>query len=389
MSSKKAISPIVATALLLIVTVISVIGFQNWFNTFQTSVQSDIETNNQNQFNIETIVSGFLYLNGVAEIQSVKVNGNDCHVSGLTNENLNTLAISNCTSIGVNEIVIVTNNGVISKKIVNNLPYTDPCPQGYILVPGNIELGTKNFCVMKYEAKAKNKANGTIVFDGCNGAGLLECKDPGNMNWASLAIYEAASVEEGAPWRKVTWNKAKEACENLGSNYKLITDNEWLTIARDISLEPENWDGGIVGINNIPRGFNRILSGIYSDYYPAPNGTENCKYVYGNGGNVICSSTGDFGDRRTLQLSTGEEIWDLAGNVWEWTDEWIYSSSAFGSPYRYHGGSQEWMSYHSDDGTGKNASNVPYLKLPLNGWNSLQGMGRYFDGCNGAGLLEC
>ena len=33
---KKAISPVVATALLLVVAVVAVVGFQTWFNTYQT-----------------------------------------------------------------------------------------------------------------------------------------------------------------------------------------------------------------------------------------------------------------------------------------------------------------------------------------------------------------
>jgi hypothetical protein len=47
---------------------------------------------------------------------------------------------------------------------------------------------------------------------------------------------------------------------------------------------------------------------------------------------------------------------------------------------RYHGGDQGWMSYNSNDGTGKIASNVPILKRPSNNWNGNNGMGRYSDG---------
>lgn len=42
-NNKKAISPVVATALLLVVAVVAVVGFQTWFATFQSEKQADIE----------------------------------------------------------------------------------------------------------------------------------------------------------------------------------------------------------------------------------------------------------------------------------------------------------------------------------------------------------
>jgi len=41
--NKKAISPVVATALLLVVAVVAVVGFQSWFTTFQSKSFVDIE----------------------------------------------------------------------------------------------------------------------------------------------------------------------------------------------------------------------------------------------------------------------------------------------------------------------------------------------------------
>jgi flagellin-like protein len=41
--NKKAISPVVTTALLLVVAVFSVVGFQAWFQTFQSAQQADVE----------------------------------------------------------------------------------------------------------------------------------------------------------------------------------------------------------------------------------------------------------------------------------------------------------------------------------------------------------
>jgi flagellin-like protein len=41
--SNKAISPVVAIVLLLVVAVVAVVGFQVWFNTYSSSLFSDVE----------------------------------------------------------------------------------------------------------------------------------------------------------------------------------------------------------------------------------------------------------------------------------------------------------------------------------------------------------
>lgn len=40
---KKAISPVVATALLLVVAVVAVVGFQTWFTTYQSGINVKVE----------------------------------------------------------------------------------------------------------------------------------------------------------------------------------------------------------------------------------------------------------------------------------------------------------------------------------------------------------
>ncbi len=45
--NKKAISPVVATALLLVVAVVAVVGFQTWFNTYQSTLNVKVEEQSQ------------------------------------------------------------------------------------------------------------------------------------------------------------------------------------------------------------------------------------------------------------------------------------------------------------------------------------------------------
>ncbi|HQB50829.1 MAG TPA: prepilin-type N-terminal cleavage/methylation domain-containing protein, partial [bacterium] len=154
--------------------------------------------------------------------------------------------------------------------LANNLSYqlsydeetkTD-CPDNWIRVPGNLLYGTHSFCVMKYEAK-----------------------DDGSGNPVSKA--------DGTPWVNITQLNAKAKCEAIGAH--LITENEWLSIVRNLELQASNWTGGSIGSGQIPRG--------NSDSSAAMDGSTELTGV----------------NKRTHTLSNGEVIWDLAGNVWEWT----------------------------------------------------------------------
>ena len=71
-----------------------------------------------------------------------------------------------------------------------------------------------------------------------------------------------------------------------------------MTRARNIELVPSNWSGWFVGDGYLPRG-NTTLG--RAAYITDPEGTGY--------------------DKRTLTLTNGEVIWDLAGNVWEWTND--------------------------------------------------------------------
>ena len=63
MKFKKAIGPVVASALLLVVAVVSIVGFSSWFDTFSSSTFVDVETKSNSQtISIESVSNGFLYV---------------------------------------------------------------------------------------------------------------------------------------------------------------------------------------------------------------------------------------------------------------------------------------------------------------------------------------
>lgn len=151
------------------------------------------------------------------------------------------------------------------------------CPSGYIVVPGNSLFGTDAFCVMKYEAKN----NGSNV---------------------------AVSTQSGTPWASISQinsiARASEACEGC----HLTTDNEWLTVAHNVLGVASNWSGGAVGSGYIYSGHN-------------DNSPANSLAASSDGDGYSGTGQTSGNQRRTLTLSNGQVIWDLAGNVYESTQQ--------------------------------------------------------------------
>ncbi len=149
------------------------------------------------------------------------------------------------------------------------------CPSGFIVVPGNSTFGTSEFCVMKYEAK--------------NSGGI------------------ATSQASGAPWVNISQTSATTTAAAACSGCHLMTEAEWMTIAANVLSVPSNWSGGAVGSGYIYSGHNDN----------SPSSALAAATTDSDGYSGTGNSSGN--QRRTLTLSNGEVIWDIAGNVWEWT----------------------------------------------------------------------
>lgn len=140
------------------------------------------------------------------------------------------------------------------------------CPTGYIVVPGNAEYGTSDFCVMQFEAKS----------------GVV-------------------STASGAPIANITQSTAISQCNDPGSGRRLMNNNEWMTIARNIESQPENWISGQVGVGGLYRGFTP--------------GTSSNPIEVANESDPYTGTSGSPEQRRTMQLSNGRIIWDMTGNA--------------------------------------------------------------------------
>ena len=164
-----------------------------------------------------------------------------------------------------------------------------PCPDGYILVPGDITLETSDFCVMQFEAK----------------------------NISGTPISQASRL----PWIFISTENAFNTCASiniseLNGTFRLISNQEWMTIARNIERTPSNWSNGAVGNGSLAIGHTESSSSLLS--------VTDINDPYDQTGN---SESSGWNQRRTFNLSNGNVIWDFAGNALESVD-WDFNDSS-------------------------------------------------------------
>lgn len=223
------------------------------------------------------------------------------------------------------------------------------CPTGFVAVTGNATLGTSDFCVMQYEAK--------------NSGG------------------NAVSQASGSPWVSINATTAQSTCEAMteagfeAGTFTLISNPEWMTIARDLEGVSTNWSGGSVGSGDLARGWSAATADDgFTNSAVAPSTGASCLY---NTAANTCASTGTHKLRRTHQLSNGSEIWDFAGNVWEWVD-WSTTAGFTSGPTN---GTASWQELTSLSGS------VTSNDLQTSGgYTSTQQAGRWYGGSGGAAL---
>jgi prepilin-type N-terminal cleavage/methylation domain-containing protein len=228
-----------------------------------------------------------------------------------------------------------------AEKTVSNSAFVKgPCPAGFIPVPGSDTYGTDDFCVMKYEAK----------------------------NVGGVATSQAAL----APWVSITQTTAITTAAAACTGCHLITEAEWLTIAQNVLSVDSNWDNG-AGVHTMGTGY--IYSG-HNDNAPIAGLPLTDASVDDNAGYYLTGNVAPSNQRRTLTLTNDEVIWDLAGNVHEWTQGTIPGGAQPGlsgeSAYAW----KEWTdALFLQNGLFPSAM-LGYTGLTgASGWNSDKGVG--------------
>ena len=211
------------------------------------------------------------------------------------------------------------------------------CPTGYITTPGSSLFGTNAFCAMKYEAK----------------------------NVGGIATSQAS----GTPWVSISQTSAMTTSAAACSGCHLISEAEYLTIVHNVLSVDSNWSGGTVGSGYIYTGHN--------DNSPASAlAASSDSDGYSGTGNVSPSN-----QRRTLTLTNGEVIWDLAGNVNDWTSGQTSGGQPGASGWA-------WREWNAIVGTGSLSPNPhPSYGTPAaSNWTNGHGIGRIFSSSTEIGL---
>ncbi len=171
------------------------------------------------------------------------------------------------------------------------------CPEGYVHVPGDPLFGTSDFCVMKYEAKYDCTGDG----DGDTATTCSAPADSGDgVDYRDLTFDSSnvVSTANGGPIVHITHDQAVNACPE-GAH--LITNDEWMTIARNAARQGANWADGVVG-STVGSGGGLYRGNVGNNDSVGYNGATP---EYGTGRD----------SKAELVLSNGETIWDLSGNV--------------------------------------------------------------------------
>jgi len=122
----KAISPVVATALLLVVAVVALINFQSFYSTYSSGLLSDTEKkSNVGVIDLEYLASDKLYVKSPSDdnlsYSDIKIDGKSCNLNGtFSKKGLAELDLGFCTQgmeAGYKEVVFVTDTGIFTETL--------------------------------------------------------------------------------------------------------------------------------------------------------------------------------------------------------------------------------------------------------------------------------
>ncbi len=152
--------------------------------------------------------------------------------------------------------------------------------------------------------------------------------------------YSAQPGYEDHPMTMVSWFGARGYCEFYG--YRLPTETEWEKAARGTDGRPYPWGDDILREN----------ANFYASRDPYEDMTS-----YGSRTTPVGFYNGrTYGDYTTLDSPSPYGLYDMAGNVWQWTDD-VYE----GMHYRFmRGGSKDTYDYELRTWSSNNATPTYY-----------------------------
>ena len=337
---------IVVIGILAAITIVSYTGITNRANL--ASAQSDL-TNTTNQLKSYYTIYG----------SYPALDNNNCPTAPSTVDNSYCLKVSSGNTLvyslnhKLDGTVDYTDYGLSIKSNSANTYFTNnasdlKCPPNFIPVPGSTTYSTSDFCVMKYEAKQV-------------GSSTTPISQASNTPWVNISQTTAIA---NAPNTKNTDGSNCTSCH-------LITEAEWMTIAQNVLSVPSNWSGNAVGSGYIYSGHN--------DNNPANSLAADSDDSNGYSGTGNSSGSGT-NQKRTLTLTNGQVIWDMAGDVHDWTAGSIAGGQQPGLVGEVVYANKQW-----NDGS-LLQNGLPNDSMPIStgisgitGWSSTQGIGQLYS----------
>lgn len=282
---RKAIGPVVAIALLIVVAVVAVIGFQNWFGMYSSGVYVKTEKESQTTSvnSIETIVGNQLYIKvkDNTSIKKVLIDGNECfftgNISGVQN-----ISVEDCIdnlSTSSPEVVVILDDKIISKTIYLKDALTTS-------VVTSLDIGSE--CRFKDD---KSACGSYYVEKTVDSMDVIEDTILGlywQKNMSSYLDYDGTSLN---------WTEAQDYCENYlntqlsttGWRLPTLVELEVSLVDTSRASSPYIVDAGFTGVQDWYWTNTKHSS---SSAYGVLFGYGGSSYdVVPNSGSVVCVKT--------------------------------------------------------------------------------------------------
>ena len=211
------------------------------------------------------------------------------------------------------------------------------CDEGFVWVQGSSKYGTMpGFCVASRISRQTNE------------------NESGTNSHESLiqSIIDASST----PWTNISQGEASLACQSLGDNYHLMTENEWLTVAENAIRIADN-------------DIDLVTPGLQLATTSNPSALSGTSPLAGEDNPLL---TKEGWPQAGVVLSNGNRIYDLVGAISQWTDRTVTRT---GLPALVNSTPEavgSWQEYNNvDDYRGLNINPPYYYTAAQNGIGQL------------------